>query len=216
MSYYIVNERPPSFRDPFFPSFDPMFHPGSSMSMPMLQPKSFQAPSFDSTFLSSPSSPSMKLSYSDETKEYCIGAATPGVKREDLKIEVVGGHKLEITIDHKEGTVVRKGFMSMSLPKDADTLKPRVEYVDGMLNVYFPSTSPEESEKRMRLADAAHADIAKDYDTRCEKVKQLREELEKEMKLAAEVQEKLREARYQEAIAMPTSASTSPSEAAQG
>lgn len=38
-----------------------------------------------------------------------------------------------------------------------------------------------------------------DYTARCEKVKELREQLEKEMREAAEAQERLREARYQEA-----------------
>jgi hypothetical protein len=148
-----------------------------------------------------------------------VSAPTPGVKREDLKIEIVGGNKLEVTIDHKEQgspaagvdeqkegekdenrvSFVRKGFMSLTLPKDADTSQARVEYADGLLRVLLPSSTPEDTEKRMRIADSTHADLANDYNARCEKVKELREQLEKEMKEAAQAQEKLREARYKEA-----------------
>ena len=208
MALYMITERP-SLMDLDFP-FDPLWHMGSSLltSRKVLHPSAF-----DGGFLTGGSASTMKLTYSDMTKEYCVSAATPGVKREDLKIEVVGGNQLEVTIDHKEGPAdkkegdtpdpagafVRKGYMMLTLPKDADTTTPRVEYADGLLRVLFTSSSPEESKKRMRLADAAHADLAQDYEARCDKVKKLREDFEKELKGAAEAQKNLREARHQEA-----------------
>ncbi len=73
-------------------------------------------------------------------------APIPGVRREDMNVEVVDGKKLEVTVkqgkekktDDETIQIVRRGFWSVTLPRDAHTHEGRVEYKDGMLRVFFP------------------------------------------------------------------------------
>jgi HSP20 family molecular chaperone IbpA len=147
---------------------------------------------------------------------YVVEACTPGVKRDELKIEIVGRRKLELTIEqgekqvgsNKEGEdkvkasedgearssgLVRRFFGSVVLPEDADTASPRLEYVDGVLRVRFAKL---EGNKKLAIElDEEHAKLAAEVSSRLDRVKELQAQLEAEVAEAAKAEEKLRRAR---------------------
>ncbi len=156
---------------------------------------------------------------------YIVEAPTPGVKRDELKIEIVGDRRLELTIEqgaktddsdtqqqqqpgnenthrgseHEEGAsnFVRRIFGRVLLPEDAETSSARVEYADGLLRVVFAKMS-EDDKKKAALAielDAEHAGLEQEVSSRLDKVKELRAKLEAEVAEAAKAEESLRRAR---------------------
>jgi HSP20 family protein len=96
---------------------------------------------------------------SETAEEYRIEAELPGVKQEDLEVNVENG-VLTLRGERKEKKE-EKGkkyhrvessygsFMrSFSLPEDADEDKVAAEYKDGLLHVRIPRTEPKESKAR--------------------------------------------------------------------
>ena len=158
---------------------------------------------------------SISIRFDKDNSDYVVEAPTPGVKRDELKLEVVGDRRLELIIDqgdnqqdtNKEGDekketaegapFVRKFFGSVVLPEDADTASPRVEYVDGVLRVRFAKL---EGDKKLAIGlDGEHAELAAEVSRRLDKVKELRAQLEAEAAEAAKAEDKLRRARAEAA-----------------
>lgn len=156
---------------------------------------------------------SMILRHDKEHNEYVVEAPTPGVKREEIKIDVVGGRRVELSIDQdmpmeldgkKAGEetgarYTRKAFMSVTLPQDADVHAARLEYNDGLLHIHFPRVKQEQDALSAMHIEGEHAELAKEAAARMNKVKELRAMLEAEAKEAAKAHDKLAEARRETA-----------------
>lgn len=92
----------------------------------------------------------MKIDVKEDDKSFTIHADIPGVKKEDIKVDVTGD---EVTIsaeakqekDEKKGEKVihserSYGMVSRSftLPGDVDEKAAKAEYKDGVLNLVLP------------------------------------------------------------------------------
>jgi HSP20 family molecular chaperone IbpA len=167
-------------------------------------------------------SAAMTVRWDKKDNAYVVEACTPGVKRDELKLEIVGRRKLELAIEQgvkqeqpsrnegeeKEGMnkdgkgaeevapkFVRRMYSSVLLPEDADTSSAHVEYVDGVLSVRFAKL---EGEKKLAIElDAEHAGLEQEVVSRLDKVKELRAKLEAEVAEAAKAEERLRRARVE-------------------
>jgi HSP20 family protein len=93
--------------------------------------------------------PSVDISETDDA--YLINAEIPGVKKEDVKVNVadgilsIQGHRQheEETKDHKLHRIERSYgtfFRSFSLPEDVDEEKIHAEYKDGVLQMSLRKT----------------------------------------------------------------------------
>lgn len=96
---------------------------------------------------------------SETAEEYRIEAELPGVKQEDLEVNVedrvltLRGERREER--EQKGKKVHRvessygSFMrSFTLPNDADEDKVYAEYKDGLLSLRIPRTTPEETKAR--------------------------------------------------------------------
>ena len=96
---------------------------------------------------------------SETPEEYRIEAELPGVKQEDVEVNVEGGvltlkgerreekeekKKKYHRIESCYGSFVR----SFTLPNDADEESIQADYKDGLLSVRVPRRAPKESEAR--------------------------------------------------------------------
>ena len=75
---------------------------------------------------------------SETPEEYRVEAELPGVKQEDLEVNV------ENRLESSYGSFMR----SFTLPDDADDDKVAAEYKDGLLTVRVMRTEPKESTAR--------------------------------------------------------------------
>lgn len=85
----------------------------------------------------------------ENDQTYTIKAEIPGVKKEDIKIDV-NGNQISITAevrreeDQKSGNMVRserfygQQYRSFSLPQDVDDEKAEAKYQDGILQLTLP------------------------------------------------------------------------------
>jgi HSP20 family molecular chaperone IbpA len=162
----------------------------------------------------------LSLRFDKKQGAYTVEAPTPGVKRDELKIEIVGDRQLELTIEQGARTddsstqqqkqddentsmgshegasnFVRRMFGSILLPEDADTSSAHVEYADGLLRVVFAKLSEGDKNKLAIELDAEHAGLEQEASSRLDKVKELRAKLEAELAEAAKAEESLRRAR---------------------
>lgn len=95
----------------------------------------------------------MKLDVQEDDKAYTVHAEIPGVKKEDIHVDVEGGHvtlRAEVKQekeDRQGGKVIHSersyGMVSRSftLPVDVDAQGSKAEYKDGMLNLVLPKKS---------------------------------------------------------------------------
>jgi len=95
----------------------------------------------------------IKLDVKEDEKAYKIDAEIPGVKKEDIQVDVVGNQisiraevkhekeeKKDEKVVHSEryyGAVAR----SLQLPVDVDAEKASASYKDGVLNLMLPKKS---------------------------------------------------------------------------
>jgi HSP20 family molecular chaperone IbpA len=145
----------------------------------------------------------------DEKTEYVVEAPTPGVKKEDIKVEIVGRRRVEVTVEQAgEGNLgnedggetvklAQRLFESVTLPAYADTSDGKVEYVDGMVRIRFAKLqdSDQEDEKLLQIVDAEHASLAKDLAARFENIQHLRTQLEKEVRETIQAEALLKHSR---------------------
>jgi len=96
----------------------------------------------------------------DAGEEYVIEAELPGMKKEDVEIEIVEGgirisaSKKEEKEERGEGYLRReRGFLSFSrqlpLPENTDTDKVEAKLLDGVLQVNIPKTAEAEEKKKL-------------------------------------------------------------------
>jgi HSP20 family protein len=105
----------------------------------------------------------MKIDVKEDDKSFTIQADIPGVKKEDIQVDVDGGQvSLRAEVRHekeeKKGEKVRYsersyGMVSRSftLPVDVDAKGARAEYKDGVLNLTLPK-KPNGSAQRIAVS----------------------------------------------------------------
>ena len=105
----------------------------------------------------------MKVDVSEDDKTYTIHADVPGVKREDIQIDVEGGQvsiraEVKRESEKKDGEKVLHSeryygmvSRSMSLPAEVDTANAKAEYKDGVLNLTLPKKATK-STRRVAVA----------------------------------------------------------------
>jgi HSP20 family protein len=105
----------------------------------------------------------MKVDVAEDDKTYTIRADVPGVKKEDIQIDVEGGQvsiraEVKRESEKKDGEKVLHSeryygmvSRSMSLPVDVDTQGAKAEYKDGVLNLTLPKKAAK-SARRVSVA----------------------------------------------------------------
>ena len=88
--------------------------------------------------------------------KHLIELATPGVEKEELKIDIDDG-RLTISLDQKEAGqdyAFQRAFKrSWTLPKDVDVDNINADYKNGVLAVTIPKVTPEiPSQRRIEIA----------------------------------------------------------------
>ncbi|HSB98028.1 MAG TPA: Hsp20/alpha crystallin family protein [Spongiibacteraceae bacterium] len=101
----------------------------------------------------------MKIDLSEDEKHYTVRADLPGVKKEDIQVEVDGnrvaiGAQMKSFKEEKKGeTVIHceryegKVFRSFSLGSDVDDSKAEASYKDGVLELRLPKKSNGKSKR---------------------------------------------------------------------
>lgn len=105
----------------------------------------------------------MKVDVNEDDKAYSIRADIPGVKKEDIHIDIDGGQvsiraEVKRESEKKEGEKVLHSeryygmvSRSMSLPTEVDTQAAKAEYKDGVLSVTLPKKAAK-SARRVTVA----------------------------------------------------------------
>jgi HSP20 family protein len=99
----------------------------------------------------------LKLDITEDDKNYVVRADIPGVKKEDIKIDIDGNcvtisaetkRRIEDTREEKKGeTIVRseryegKVYRTFTLERNVDEAKAQAKYRDGVLELTLPKTS---------------------------------------------------------------------------
>ena len=98
----------------------------------------------------------------ENDKEYCVRIQLPGVKKEDINIEI-DGNSLKISAEHKFEEVkddecihssqfcYGKFSKSLELGKDIDTNHTECEYKDGILNITLKKISEKKETKKLSI-----------------------------------------------------------------
>jgi HSP20 family protein len=105
----------------------------------------------------------MKVDVSEDDKAYTIHADVPGVKKDDIHVDVDGGQvsiraEVKQESEKKEGEKVLHSeryygmvSRSMSLPTEVDAQAAKAEYKDGVLNLTLPKKAAK-SARRVTIA----------------------------------------------------------------
>jgi HSP20 family protein len=105
----------------------------------------------------------MKVDVAEDDKAYTIRADVPGVKKDDIQIDVEGGQvsiraEVKRESEKKDGEKVLHSeryygmvSRSMSLPLEVDTQGAKAEYKDGVLNLTLPKKAAK-SARRVSVA----------------------------------------------------------------
>jgi len=151
------------FDTPFFSSMSPMstFLLDDSWRLPSSRVLKTQIPSprFSQEL-------TFNLDISETSDKYSIQCDLPGIKREDIEMNVLPNRILEISCERKavengeEAKVNRQeryyGFVkrSLTLPDDVDEDQIAASYVDGVLDITIPKHPQEKREvKKIQIAD---------------------------------------------------------------
>ena len=95
----------------------------------------------------------MKLDVKEDEKAFTVHAEIPGVKKEDIHVDVEGDH-VTLRAEVKQEKEEKKGekvihsersygmvSRSFTLPADVDAAGAKAEYKDGLLNLTLPKKS---------------------------------------------------------------------------
>ena len=106
---------------------------------------------------------SMKVDVSEDDKTYTIHADIPGVKKDEIHVDVDGG-QISIRAEVKRESEKKEGekllhseryfgmvSRSMSLPSEVDPQGAKAEYKDGVLNLTLPKKAAK-SARRVAIA----------------------------------------------------------------
>ena len=101
----------------------------------------------------------MKVDVKEDEKAYTVHAEVPGVKKEDIQVDV-NGNQVSIRAEVKQEKEEKKdekvlhseryyGMVSrsMQLPADIDTQGVKAEYKDGMLNLVLPKKASAQAKR---------------------------------------------------------------------
>ena len=101
----------------------------------------------------------MKLDVKEDEKAYSMHAEIPGVKKEDIQVDV-NGNQVSIRAEVKQEKEEKKGekvlhseryygmvSRSMQLPADIDTQGVKAEYKDGVLNLVLPKKASAQAKR---------------------------------------------------------------------
>ena len=93
---------------------------------------------------------SMKIDVKEDDKNFTVKADVPGVKKEDIQIDIDGG-QVTVRAESKQEKEEKKGektvysersygmvSRSFTLPVDVDEKGAKAEYKDGVLNLVLP------------------------------------------------------------------------------
>ena len=149
-----------------------------------------------------------KIEHKDDS--YFIRLETPGVKKEDLKVELVARRTLVVTACDKPASQptdaethgqtppqpICKLCKRVDVPRDADWSKVQLSYADGLLTAVVPKITHEAGEQDVAAeygekAGALHAEVKE----RLTKLQALQAALQEEQRAAAKAQQALREAK---------------------
>ena len=101
----------------------------------------------------------MKVDVKEDEKAYTVHADIPGVKKEDIQVDV-NGNMVSIRAEVKQEKEEKKGekvlhseryygmvSRSMQLPADIDTGAVKAEYKDGVLNLVLPKKASAQAKR---------------------------------------------------------------------
>lgn len=103
------------------------------------------------------------MNTSETEKEYQVEIAVPGLKKDDFKINLEHNilsisSETKTETEEKDGEKVTKrefnysSFQrSFSLPENVDKDQISAEYIDGILKLHIPKTSPTQVEKKKQI-----------------------------------------------------------------
>eukprot|EP00286_Rhodomonas_abbreviata_P004114 CAMPEP_0181347390 /NCGR_PEP_ID=MMETSP1101-20121128/33853_1 /TAXON_ID=46948 /ORGANISM="Rhodomonas abbreviata, Strain Caron Lab Isolate" /LENGTH=235 /DNA_ID=CAMNT_0023459601 /DNA_START=71 /DNA_END=778 /DNA_ORIENTATION=- len=157
----------------------------------------------------------VKPTTEEKGEGYVIRVETPGMKREDLKVELQGNRSVIVTgqtetlcpvnesiIEQERQTKKpRKKSESLFLwkraeiPADADPTRIQLKYSDGILTVEVPRLHTAFDQLSFDTDDEKTEELKKEVEEKLAKVKELQAELESAASSAWAAQERLRAAR---------------------
>ena len=101
----------------------------------------------------------MKVDVKEDEKAYTVHADIPGVKKDDIQVDV-NGNQVSIRAEVKQEKEEKKGekvlhseryygmvSRSMQLPADIDTGAVKAEYKDGVLNLVLPKKASAQAKR---------------------------------------------------------------------
>ncbi len=101
----------------------------------------------------------MKVEVKEDDKSYTIKADVPGVKKDDIQVDI-NGNQVSIRAEVKQEKEEKKGekvlhseryygmvSRSMQLPADVDSQAAKAEYKDGVLNLVLPKKASAQSKR---------------------------------------------------------------------
>ena len=106
-----------------------------------------------------PAEPSIKLDVTEDDKAYRVKAELPGVKKEDINVEIDGNQvsvsaQVKRETEKKEGeTVVHseryygRQYRSFTLDKDIDRAKAEAKFDNGILELTLPKNGGKPAQK---------------------------------------------------------------------
>jgi HSP20 family protein len=93
--------------------------------------------------------PRIRMDMSETDKEYTVKAEIPGVKKDEIKVSIVGNQvsisaEVRREEEKKEGSMLRseryygQQFRSFTLPEEVDDAQAVAKYADGILELTLP------------------------------------------------------------------------------
>lgn len=105
----------------------------------------------------------MKMDVTETDQAYTVKAEIPGMKKEDIKIDIDGA-RVSVTAESKQESEQKKGetivrseryygrlFRSFTLAHEIDEGKAVAKYQDGVLELTLPKKNANQSSKRLQV-----------------------------------------------------------------
>ena len=116
-------------------------------------------PSLRRFFRELPPEPAIKLDVSEDDKAYHVKADLPGVKKEDIAVEI-DGNQVSLTAEVRRETEAKKDektvhteryygkqFRSFTLGREIDRKKAEAKFADGVLQLTLPKNGSPAAER---------------------------------------------------------------------
>lgn len=110
-----------------------------------------------------PAEPTIRLDITEDEKAYHVKAELPGVKKEDIEVQVEG-NQVSLSAEVKREKEEKRGeavvhseryygrqFRSFTLGQDIDRAKTEAKFEDGVLNVTLPKAGPTAPAERIAV-----------------------------------------------------------------